>query len=304
MARESPRQERNTRCVAVCQTVGDRPIPVLKCGSHLFTGAELVADASLTRTFAACLPGPPLSGPLVALGAVSSTQHLALRLAATGAPEGTVVLADHQTAGHGRRGRRWFAPPGTALLFSVLLRPSLAPARWPELTLAAACAVADGIEAVTGAEPRLRWPNDVLVAGRKVSGVLADGIGGPEPCVIIGIGINVSRPPGGWPPEFASIAVALAEVGPPVGRETVLAAVLRRLAARYRELVRDGFGPVRDAWRRRGLLGATVTGPAGPGIADDLASDGGLVVRRPDGSRVTIVAGEVELLASPGPGDA
>ncbi len=111
-------------------------------------------------------PGRPRLGePRLVFGSVTSTQDVCRRLAEAGAPEGTLVVAEHQTAGRGRRGRAWADVPGRSLLCSVLLRSPFPPERWPELTLAAACAVAEALEAAAGAAPRLRWPNDVLLNG-------------------------------------------------------------------------------------------------------------------------------------------
>ncbi len=207
-----------------------------------WTGAapDVVPDAALTDAFAGCLPGGRLAGPLLAFTAVSSTQAVARRLAAAGAPEGTVVLADHQSAGRGRRGRPWLASPGTALLFSCVLRPALPPSRWPELTLAAARAVAEGVEATTGVRARVKWPNDVLVGNRKLAGVLAEAVVGPASFVVLGIGMNVAQRAEEWPPELAGRAVSLAELGPAVSREGLLAGVLARLAARYDEFLGGG----------------------------------------------------------------
>ncbi|MFI5008382.1 MAG: biotin--[acetyl-CoA-carboxylase] ligase, partial [Solirubrobacterales bacterium] len=124
-------------------------------------GAEPTLDAELTRAFTPCLPGGRLAGPLRAYRSLASTQTLTRAWATAGAPEGAVVLADHQTAGRGQHGRAWTAPAGTALLFSVVLRPRLPVARWPEIPLAAGCAVAEGLETVAPVSARLKWPNDV-----------------------------------------------------------------------------------------------------------------------------------------------
>ena len=261
--------------------------------------AETLPDRGLTHAFAPSLPGGRFSGPLVAFASVPSTQTLCRVWAAGGAPEGTVVVADHQSEGRGRRGRTWTAAPGTSLLFSCLLRPPWPPARWPQLGLLAGCAVAEATEAVAGLPARLRWPNDVLVEGRKLAGILAEGVVGERPSVILGVGVNVCQRAEEWPPELAGLAVSLAALGADVTREALLAAILRRLAIRYEGLFADGFGPVREAWRDRALLGAAVRTAAGEAIALDLAQDGGLVVRYPDGTLRTVVADvEVEAAAA------
>jgi BirA family biotin operon repressor/biotin-[acetyl-CoA-carboxylase] ligase len=245
--------------------------------------AEPAPDPDLTRAFASCLPGGRLAGPLRAYRSVPSTQALARAAAEAGAPEGTVILADHQTAGRGRRGRRWTAPAGASLLFSVVLRPPLPVARWGEIPLAAGCAVAEALEAVAGVRAALKWPNDVLVEGGKVAGILAEGIVGPRPLVVLGIGVNVSQGDADWPPELARHARSLAGVAGPVAREHVLAAVLARLDAWYGVLLRAGLGPVRAAWRRRGVPGAPLPA-ADPGAGGDVEPEGllpGAEDRRP-----------------------
>jgi len=194
---------------------------------------DLAPDRALTDAFAACLPGGRLAGPVLAFSRVDSTQLVARQLAAAGTPEGTLVLADHQAAGRGQRGRTWLAPAGSALLFSLVLRPPLPPSRWPALTIAAATAVAEAVTEATGVAARVKWPNDVLVGERKLAGILAEGVVGPACFVVLGIGVNVGQGPDDWPPELRGRAVSLAELGVPLGREAVLAALLARLAGRY-----------------------------------------------------------------------
>ena len=198
--------------------------------------ADLAPDPVLTAAFAGCLPGGRLAGPLLAFAAVDSTQTICRRLAAEGAPEGTVVVADHQRAGRGQGDRRWIAPPGAGLLVSCLLRPPAPASRWPGLTLVAARAVAEAVATCTRVTPRVRWPNDVLVGERKLAGVLAEGVVGAAPFVVLGVGINVAQRADAWPPALQGHAVSLAELGHPVARETLLAAVLAELAARYEAL--------------------------------------------------------------------
>ncbi|MCI0582650.1 MAG: biotin--[acetyl-CoA-carboxylase] ligase [Chloroflexi bacterium] len=259
------------------------------------TAAEPAPDPVLTRSFASRLPGGRLAGPLRAYGSVASTQTVARAWADAGAPEGAVVVADHQTAGRGRRGRPWTAPAGTSLLFSVVLRPPLPVARWPEIPLAAGCAVAESLEAVTGVSVDLEWPNDVLVDGRKLAGILAEGVSGPVPLVVLGVGVNVSQEESDWPPDLAGRARSLAGVSTPVSREHLLGALLARLDVWYGVLLDRGFEPVRAAWRQRGLLGARLTVAGRAGAAVDLAPGGQLAVRCEDGETVLLVADDDEL---------
>jgi BirA family biotin operon repressor/biotin-[acetyl-CoA-carboxylase] ligase len=267
-------------------------------------GAEPAPDGPLTRAYQCSLPGGRFTGPVRAYDSVSSTQTVARAWAAAGAPEGAVVLADHQRAGRGRRGRAWSAPPGAALLFSVVLRPPIPVARWPELGLAAGCAVAEAVDTVAEVGARLKWPNDVLAGGRKLAGVLAEGLAGPDPAVVLGIGINVSQAEGDWPPELAGRAVSLAMLGRPgVDRPALLGMVLRRLDAWCGVLSTLGFEPVRAAWRARGILGQRVVVPGlGEGVALDLAPGGGLLVRRADGGSEALVSAEAVQAEPPGAG--
>ncbi len=262
-----------------------------------FKGA--LPDRELARRFEGCLPGAPLAGPLLAYASTPSTQEIGRALGREGAPEGTVVVADHQLAGRGRRGRAWIAPPGSALLLSILLRPSLPWARWPELTLAAACAVVEAVEAQTGLAPTLKWPNDVLVGERKLAGILAEGVMGHAAFLVLGIGLNVSQRLPDWPAALARRGVSLAQLGRRVGREALLADILGRLAVHYRSLTADGFGPVRDAWRARALLGGPVSGVGVTGSAVDLMPSGGLA--GPDDTTTTIVAREASVPAPSAP---
>lgn len=144
------------------------------------------------------------------------------------APEGAVVVAGEQTAGRGRLGRRWLAPAGTSLLCSVQLRPRVDPRRLPELTGVAAHGTAEAIEDVTGLAPEIKEPNDLLIAGRKVAGVLAEA---REDRVVLGIGINVNIPEGRLPTDEATSL--LIETGRELDRSDLLVELLDRLERRY-----------------------------------------------------------------------
>jgi BirA family biotin operon repressor/biotin-[acetyl-CoA-carboxylase] ligase len=223
---------------------------------------------------------------------VASTNDVAASLADAGSPEGTLVLADMQTAGRGRQGRAWASPPGAGIYASIVFRPRLHVARL--LTIAAGVAVAEGIAAASGLETELKWPNDVHCQGRKLAGILAER-GGHH--VVLGIGINVLHAV--LPPEVRVRATSLElELGRTVDRSLVLAECLAALASRYRDLD-EGRGPeVVSAWRRRGasMLGRRVEWDAGDGIRQGMAErvddDGALRVRTDEGP-VRVISGEV-----------
>jgi BirA family biotin operon repressor/biotin-[acetyl-CoA-carboxylase] ligase len=161
---------------------------------------------------------------------VESTPSTQLLLDAE-APEGALAAAGEQTAGRGRLGRSWLAPAGTSLLCSLQLRPDVPPERLPELTVVASRAVADAIGLLTGLEPELKFPNDVLIDGRKVAGVLAEA---REGRVVLGIGVNVNLSAEQLPQEVDRPATSLlVETGSEHGRAELLAEVLDRLEARY-----------------------------------------------------------------------
>lgn len=146
-------------------------------------------------------------------------------------PEGAVAVVDEQSEGRGRLGRTWHAPAGTSILFSVLLRPAVDSSRLPELTLVAGGAVAEAIAELTGVEPAIKFPNDVLIGGRKVAGILAES---SEGRVVLGVGINVNQTLEQLPLETRTEPTSLRlELGAPVDRAQLLAATLSRLERAY-----------------------------------------------------------------------
>jgi BirA family biotin operon repressor/biotin-[acetyl-CoA-carboxylase] ligase len=228
---------------------------------------------------------------------LGSTQDLARELAQAGAADGTVVLAGRQTAGRGRLGRSFISPRG-GLYFTVILRPALENLR--PLPIVAALAVARGLEQVAGLRTALKWPNDVLVGGRKICGILVESelTGQNVSHVLLGVGVNVNADMSAYP-EIAAIATsAAAEVGRSLSREALAAAVLNELEELY--LAAQAGRRVQDEWRARlETLGRQVRVTSGQtveeGLAEDVDSDGSLILRHPDGSRVTITAGDVTL---------
>lgn len=237
---------------------------------------------------------------------IGSTNDRVREMAEQGVREGAVVVADTQTEGRGRLGRRWHDRPGASLLFSVLLRPRLEPDRLPLLGLAAAAACAQGITEATGVDARVKWPNDLVVLpsgeeapwrARKLGGILLEGGAG---FAVLGIGINVTQAPEVPAATDRPPPTSLAqERGRPLTRERLLAGLLQRLDETYARLTADDLAGLLNAWRALDItLGKPVTfsigGERGAGVARDIAPDGALIVETPDGTR-RLRAGEVSI---------
>ena len=212
-----------------------------------------------------------------------STNQRAKELAAAGAPHGTVVTADEQTAGRGRQGRAWVAPAGSAVLVSVVLREL--DERFPLVPLVAAVAVAEACESIAPVRCQIKWPNDVWIDRRKVAGILVEGRPA-EGWAVLGIGLNVA--PVELPPELRDIATSLRlEGGIPLATGAVLRALSDWLAAEVDEVL--------AAWRSRDALrGEAVAWADGAGVAARIDDSGSLLVET-DAGLVALGAGEVHL---------
>jgi BirA family biotin operon repressor/biotin-[acetyl-CoA-carboxylase] ligase len=215
-----------------------------------------------------------------------STNDSARDLAATGFPAGTVVTADGQSEGRGRQGRSWVAKSGTALLYSALLRPLEEHHRL--LPLAVPIAVAEAAESAAAVTCQVKWPNDVLIEGRKCAGILIEAR--PEDgWAVIGVGINVNTAQEDFPEDIRATAVSL---GPDVAVQTVLAELNERLGHWVDAKERD----VLEAFRRRDALqGKEVSWDGGEGNAEGIDDAGNLLVSTTSGERVSLGAGEVHL---------
>jgi BirA family biotin operon repressor/biotin-[acetyl-CoA-carboxylase] ligase len=220
---------------------------------------------------------------------LDSTNRYLLDEARRGAPDGLVVVADFQTAGRGRRGRGWVAPPGSSLLVSVLLRPSLAPEETLILSMACGVALVDAISRVAGFTPELKWPNDLVVGDRKLVGILAER---DADAVVVGAGVNVE-----WrefPPELTATATACnLEAGHAVDRRALLDAFLAELDDRCADL-----GGVVDAYRQRlGTFGRRVRVEQADGDlvgrAVGIGNRGQLLVEDDHGDVVEVHVGDV-----------
>ena len=238
----------------------------------------------------------PLGEPLYRFPVVESTMNEIARLAAEGAPEGTAVIADLQNSGRGRAGRTWSTPTGAAMLCSVLMRPALDVHLLSLLPIDAGLAIAEAIESVAPVQCQLKWPNDVLIGGRKIAGVLVHtrSIGEKVDHVNLGFGINLDTQRDDLPPGATSLAIAS---GAPVDRSTFEDAVFSSLTERYFAYCASGGDLDRDPWFRRAyLLGAQVRVVDGDqeieGTHLGIDANGALLLRTEEGVRA-IVAGDL-----------
>lgn len=232
---------------------------------------------------------------------LDSTNDEAMRLAHAGTPEGTLVICDYQNRGRGRLDRNWFAPRGTSLLMSVIFRPELAAHQVHRLTMSCGLALVDAIEQVTGLHVDLKWPNDVVIAGSKLGGILTaiEVKGSGVEFAIVGMGLNVNLDPELLPEGLSMPATSLHhELGAEVARLPLLHALLGRIEERYSALI-AGASPHNEWAGRLTTLGKPVTvhgiGPVVEGVAEGVDEDGALLVRLADGRVETVVAGDVLL---------
>jgi BirA family biotin operon repressor/biotin-[acetyl-CoA-carboxylase] ligase len=251
---------------------------------------------------AAGLPVAGLGFPRVYAPEIASTNTRALELVAQGAAAGTVVLTDAQPAGRGRQGRAWVTLPGQQILLSLITYPTCAP-HW--LVLAAACAAVGALEAVGVPAERLgiKWPNDVLLDGRKIAGILIETTT-PAPgrlAAVIGMGMNVNGSLDAWPEIATRATTVAAAIGHPLRREPIIIAFLRDLGTTLAALQAEGAAVTADLrrrWRARlVMLGQPIVVHQGAtavhGVAEDVADDGALLLRLPDGTQQMITWGDV-----------
>jgi len=237
---------------------------------------------------------------------LGSTNTRARELADAGASEGELVVADAQTEGRGRLGRRWESPARRNLYFSVILRPSLAPAHAAQITLMAAVALSETLDSFIAPTAEIKWPNDILVGGRKLAGILAEAVCSVDALehVILGIGINVNYRREEMPETIRARAISLADLtGSFVERENVLARLIHALDRCYGVLEQSGFDALRPRWDARfGLRDKLVRvehlDRAIVGRARGIERDGALVLEDERGALHSIYAGDVIPLES------
>lgn len=233
----------------------------------------------------------------------TSTNDVIEKLARDGVKEGVVVFAESQTKGRGRLGRKWMSPDRKGLWFSILLRPDLRPQETTQLTVATATAVRRAIECETGLRPEIKWPNDLLLRGRKVAGILTELTAELDRVkhVILGIGVDVNLNAGDFPPELRKLATSLKiELGETVSRSALAVAMLRELDRDYERVCSGDFASVADEWEEHcTTLGRRVSLQTGErrmhGRAESLGEDGALLLRTEHGHLERVTGGDVTL---------
>jgi BirA family transcriptional regulator, biotin operon repressor / biotin---[acetyl-CoA-carboxylase] ligase len=233
---------------------------------------------------------------------LDSTQNVAHQLVNEGAAEGTLVLAERQTAGRGRMGRKWHSPKGKGIWFSLVLRPSIPLQFTPQLTLLVAVALCRAIRSETELPVGIKWPNDLLINGKKICGILLESSAEDERLkhVIAGVGISANLFPDDFPEELRGVATSLSiEAGKPIDRVQLLCRFLSELEQLYDLYLAEGFTPIKLLWEalnvslHRPLRSMTPQGLI-EGYAESMDDSGALVVRLDDGNVTKIYSGDVE----------
>ncbi|MDP2929137.1 MAG: biotin--[acetyl-CoA-carboxylase] ligase [Candidatus Omnitrophota bacterium] len=239
---------------------------------------------------------------------VDSTNIIAYELAKKGMKEGTVILADEQVKGRGRHGRHWASPGAGGIYMSCILRPSITPNEIPGITLLAAIAVAQAIRDISALEVTIKWPNDIMMDGKKLCGILTEMKAEQDRVdfVVLGIGINVNSPIKQLPRGASSIKEELrqlhrAGVKTALSRVELVKKVLERLEEYYNILKKEGFGPIIETWKDlSSMIGSrvkvTLPGKTFEGLAHDINPDGALVVRTESGLLEKVSSGDVVIV--------
>ena len=233
----------------------------------------------------------------------TSTNDVAEKLARDGVREGAVVFAESQTKGRGRLGRAWMSPTRKGLWFSVLLRPDLQPQETTQLTVISATALRRAIRNVTGLAAEIKWPNDLLLGGKKTAGILTELSAELDRVrhVVLGIGVDVNQDAAGFPPELRKIATSLKIAsGTAISRAELAVEILRELDADYARMRAGGFSEIADEWEAACItIGRNVAVHVGErrfrGHAEALDDDGALLIRTEHGHLERVIGGDVSL---------
>ena len=246
------------------------------------------------------------SSPVVFMETTASTNAVAMELARKDAVAGTIVVAETQTAGRGRLSRTWISPQGAGLYFSLILRPNLALNDLPKITIAAGVAVCRALERETSVAPKIKWPNDILIDGRKCGGILTEAnylTSSDSPLVVLGIGLNITTSLSDFPEELRTKVTSLAEAsGHSYRRGTLLQAILSAIDEELALLESGAFQKILTAWRNRDAIGTarlrwiTTAGTAVTGTSLGLDNHGVLHIRDDKGGIHQVISGDINLL--------
>ncbi len=244
--------------------------------------------------------------PVLLLTETGSTNEVAIGLADGGATAYTLVVAESQTAGRGRLGRSWLSPSGSGLYFSMILRPQLEPEDLPKITLAAGLAVCLAIEKVSGLNPLIKWPNDILLGGRKLGGILSEVADlqneNSRPAVVLGVGLNINTPQSAFPAELQGKAASLSVyAGREYPRGEILAAIVVEIKKIVERFEKEGFMMILEEWRQRDatlgrqLSWLTQSGDIVKGVSLGPDRSGQLLIRDDQGTVHEVLSGDISL---------
>jgi BirA family biotin operon repressor/biotin-[acetyl-CoA-carboxylase] ligase len=232
---------------------------------------------------------------------VDSTQKVAHRLSQEGCEEGTVVIAEEQVAGRGRMEREWYSPKSSGIWMSIILKPKLPPYQAPQFTLLTAVAIVEAIQEVTGLQPKIKWPNDILINGKKMTGILTELQANSDQiyAIIIGIGMNVNQLQ--FPDHLKEIATSIAiEKGEKVFRPQLIQRILEKLEHYYDLYLKEGFAPIKSLWEQyaisigKHIKARTITGTIS-GKALGITDEGVLQIQDDEGTIHSIYSADIEL---------
>ena len=267
-------------------------------------GYRLVAspDRLLPQAIAAALRTAIIGrGEIHHYPTTDSTNTRAREYARAGCPDGSLVVAEHQSSGRGRKGRSWFSPPGTGIYATLVLRPPLAPEHAPMLTLGAAVAIAEALREHAGIDAAIKWPNDVLVGGRKIAGILTEMVGDVDSVefAALGFGLNVNLPAARVPAGIRDTATSVQiETGQPTDRLALLVHCLTAFDSVYELIRRHRLGEILSRWRElsnfvgRRVRVDTIAGRE-RGVVSDIGPEGALILQTDDGRHHRILSGDV-----------
>lgn len=278
---------------------------VIEASPHLGYRLLGVPDRLIPSEIKWKLKAKILGKEIISYKKVGSTNDVAYELAEKGLKEGLIILAEEQESGKGRHGRSWVSPSKCGIYLSVMLRPQITPREIPRITLLAAVAVARAIREMTGLPAMIKWPNDILVRGKKVCGILTemkaeqDGVA----FIVIGIGINVNTSAKQLPKGATSLKneLMLNESDDQVSRLELTKKLIEKLEEEYFLLKKDGFRPIMDEWKRlTDMIGSRVRvvlqGRTFEGLAHDMDPDGALVIRKDTGTLERISSGDIIMI--------